>query len=231
MNYWQPFNPPPLEPGDQLTREEFERRYEAMPELKKAELLEGVVYMPSPVRWNQHAGPHADLIGWLVNYRAFTPGVRVGDNGTLRLDLDSEPQPDVAMIVEPSHGGKVELSEDDYVAGAPELVAEVAASSVNIDLHTKLRVYRRNSVQEYVVWRVLDQQIDWFVLRQTEYERLTLDDEGIYKSLVFPGLWLDAAALIRLDLATVLQVLQKGIASAEHEEFVARLRNAAGGGQ
>ena len=109
--------------------------------------------MPSPVRWNQHAGPHADLIGWLVFYRAFTPGVRAGDNGSLRLDMDSEPQPDAAMIVEPSHGGRVRLSPDDYVAGAPELVAEVAASSVNIDLTTKLRIYRRNQVQEYLVWR------------------------------------------------------------------------------
>src|SRR5438132_4518989 len=83
---------PPLENGDQLAREEFERRYDAMPNLKKAELIEGVVYMPSPVRWSQHAGPQADFLGWLVHYRAFTPGVRVGGNGTIRLDVENEPQ-------------------------------------------------------------------------------------------------------------------------------------------
>jgi putative restriction endonuclease len=218
---------PPLEPGDQLTRDEFERRYDAMPQLKKAELLEGEVHMPSPVRWNQHAGPHADLIGWLVYYRAFTPGVRVGDHGSLRLDMDNEPQPDAAMIVEPRHGGRVQLSPDDYVIGAPELVAEVAASSVSIDLATKLRIYRRNQVQEYLVWRVLERAIDWFVLRQSQYERLTPDAEGVYRSEAFPGLWLDSAALTRFDVATVLQCAQKGLGAPEHAAFVARLRQAA----
>src|SRR5262249_57904199 len=86
---------PPLETGDQLSRDEFERRYDAMPNVKKAELIEGVVYMPSPVRWNQHAAPHADFITWLGFYRVNTPGVRVGDSGSLRLNLDTEPQPDV----------------------------------------------------------------------------------------------------------------------------------------
>lgn len=217
----------PLEPGDQLTREEFERRYDAMPRLKKAELIEGTVHMPTPARWNQHAGPHADLIGWLVVYRAGTPGVRVGDNGSIRLDLDNEPQPDAAMIVEPACGGRVRLSPDDSVVGGPELVGEIAASSVNIDLNTKLRVYRRNQVQEYIVWRVLDRAIDWFVLRQSQYDRLPRGPDGIYRSEVFPGLWLDAAQMAEFNLATVLQVLQQGLASAEHTAFVARLQQEA----
>jgi len=217
---------PPLEPGDQLTREEFERRYEAMPHVKKAELIEGIVHMPSPVRWNQHAGPHADLIGWLVVYKAATPGVDVGDDGTLRLDLDNEPQPDATMIIEPSFGGQVQLSPDDYVEGSPELLAEVAASSVSIDLNTKFRVYRRNKVREYVVWRVQDQAIDWFLLRQTQYEQLPPGPDGICRSEVFPGLWLEPTAMTRGEMATVLQVLQHGIASPEHAQFVARLREA-----
>src|SRR5262245_11986607 len=115
---------PPLENGDQLTRDEFERRYDAMPQVKKAELIEGAVHRPTPVRWNQQAGPHADLITCLGVYRASTPGVRVGDNGSLRLDLENEPQPDAAMIVEPAYGGRVRLSPDDYVIGGPELLAE-----------------------------------------------------------------------------------------------------------
>ena len=167
-----------LESGDQLTRQEFERRYEAMPELKKAELIEGEVYLPSPVRWNQHAGPHADFIGWLVFYRAHTPGTRVGDNGSIRLDMENEPQPDAAMIVEPAYAGQVRLSADDYVVGGPELAGEIAASTVSIDLHKKFRVYRRNQVKEYIVWRVLEKAFDWFVQREGDFEPLPLDSAG-----------------------------------------------------
>jgi hypothetical protein len=214
---------PPLEPGDQLTRDEFERRYDAMPHLKKAELLEGIVHMPSPVRLNRHGEPHAHLIGCLFVYSASTHGVRVGDNCSVRLDMDSEPQPDAAMIIEPNRGGRVQISPDDYVVGDPELVAEVAASSVSIDLTTKLRIYRRNQIQEYLVWRVLEQSLDWFVLRNSQYERLSVNTDGFYQSEVFPGLWLDAAALTRFDPAAVLQGLQKGLASPEHAAFVARL--------
>jgi hypothetical protein len=217
---------PPLEPGDQLSRDEFERRYDAMPPLKKAELLEGVVHMPSPVRWNQHGQPHALVIGWLVQYCGFTPGVQVGDNCSVRLDLDNEPQPDAVLVIDPNRGGRVQISPDDYVIGAPELVAEVAASSVNIDLTTKLRVYRRNHVQEYLVWRVLDRAVDWFVLRQTQYEHLAPGLDGIYRSETFPGLWLDAAPLTRLDVRAVLQCAQRGMASPEHAVFVARLAQA-----
>jgi Uma2 family endonuclease len=219
-----PPNPPPLEAGDHLTREEFERRYEAMPHVKKAELIEGVVHMPSPVRFDQHGRQQGDLITWLGTYRAFTPGVLIGDNTTVRLDLDNEPQPDALMLIEPALGGTVLISDDGYIEGSPELVAEVSASSVSIDLHTKLRVYRRNRVQEYLVWRVQDQIVDWFVLRNSQYDLLTSNAAGVYQSEVFPGLWLDVAALMRADLAAVLQVLQRGLASPEHAAFVAKLQ-------
>ncbi|WP_435009307.1 Uma2 family endonuclease [Tundrisphaera lichenicola] len=215
---------PPLEPGDHLTREEFERRFDAMPGLKKAELIEGVVYMSSPVRLNRHASPHAALIGWLMFYWAHTPGVIVGDNATVRLDGDNMPQPDAAMLIEPARGGQATLSEDDYVEGAPELVVEIAASTASIDLNTKLRVYRRNNVREYLVWRVLDRAIDWFVLRQGEYDRLPIGPDGLLRSEVFPGLWLDPTALISSDLVKALDALQLGIASPAHADFLDRLR-------
>lgn len=218
---------PTLEPGDRLTRDEFERRYAAMPDLKKAELIEGVVYMPSPVRVRRHGGPHAKMIGWLIHYQAGTPGVEVADNATARLDLDNEPQPDAMLFVAPELGGQVRISPDDYVEAAPELVAEVASSSASYDLNTKLNVYRRNGVQEYLVWRVLDRQIDWFVLRGGRYERLEPDDRGVVRSEFFPGLWLDTAALLRGDLAGTLQTLDEGLSTAEHAAFVTRL--AAGG--
>jgi Uma2 family endonuclease len=217
---------PPLEPGDRLTRPEFERRYDAMPQLRKAELIEGFVHMPSPVRYRHHGRPHAILMGWLIHYEAATPGVETADNSTARLDLDNEPQPDAMLLIDPARGGQARISEDDYVENAPEFVAEVASSSVSIDLTTKLHVYRRNGVREYVVWRVLDRAVDWFVLRAGQYERLGLDAEGLVRSETFPGLWLDVAAVLRGDVAGVLAAVQRGLTSPEHNAFVARLHTA-----
>jgi len=217
---------PPLEPGDRLTRDEFERRYEAMPELKKAELIEGVVYMPSPVRVERHGRPHARIITWLGHYEASTPGVAVADNATAKLDLDNEPQPDAMLYILPERGGQVRIGPEDYVEAAPELVVEVSSSSVSFDLHTKLHVYRRSGVQEYIVWRVLDSRIDWFVLRSGVYERLAADDRGVVRSERFPGLWLNADALLQGDLAATLRTLDEGLATAEHAAFVAGLAGA-----
>jgi Uma2 family endonuclease len=211
-----------------LSRDEFERRYEAMPLLKKAELIEGVVYMPSPVRQRRHSRPHFHLITWLGTYEAATPGVEGGDNATARLDLDNEPQPDALLLIDPARGGQARISADDYIEAAPELVAEVAASSASYDLHTKLNVYRRNSVKEYLIWRVLDRQLDWFVLRGSQYDQLAPDAQGWLRSEVFPGLWLDVAALLQGDMARVLAVVQQGVASAEHAAFVQNLPAAAG---
>jgi len=214
---------PLLEPGDRLTRDEFERRYAAMPHLKKAELIEGVVYMPSPVRVYRHGTPQLHLVTWLGVYRAATAGIEAADNTTARLDMDNEPQPDAMLLIEPAHGGQVKITDDDYVEGAPELVAEIASSSVSFDLHTKFNVYRRCGVKEYIVWRVLDRAIDWFVLSHGAYERLPADPDGIFRSNTFPGLWLDAEALLAGDLARVLSVVQSGIASPQHAEFVKKL--------
>src|SRR5262249_9428327 len=156
---------PPLETGDRLSREEFERRYEAMPHLKKAELIEGVVYVPSPVRLRRHGKPNRHLSTWMGVYEAATPGVEGGDNTTARLDLGNEPQPDALLLIDPAIGGQARVSEDDFIEGAPELVGEVSSSRVSFDLGTKLQVYQRTGVREYLVWRVLDREIDWFVLQ------------------------------------------------------------------
>jgi Uma2 family endonuclease len=214
---------PPLEAGDHLSRAEFERRYDAMPHLKKAELIEGIVYMPSPVRLRRHGQPHLHLATWLGNYEAATPGVEAGNNGTVRLDDDNEPQPDAFLLIDPARGGQARISADDYVELAPELVAEVAASSVSYDLHAKLGAYRRNGVREYLVWRVLDRHFDWFALRAGQFEPLALD-AGVLRSEVFPGLWLDPAALLTGDMARVLVVLQQGLADPGHAAFVQRLQ-------
>jgi Uma2 family endonuclease len=217
---------PALENGDRLSRAEFERRYDAMPHLKKAELIEGEVFVGSPVRYKQHGKPHGQLMTWIGTYTAETPGVGAADNSTIRLDLDNEPQPDVFLMIEPEYGGQARIGEDDYVQAAPELVAEVAASSASFDLGRKLHVYRRNGVREYIVWRVLDRAVDWFVLRDRGYEPLTPGPDGLLRSEAFAGLWLDPAALVRGDQSAVLAVARQGVGSPEHAAFAARLGRA-----
>jgi Uma2 family endonuclease len=214
---------PQLENGDRLTREEFMQRYAVMPDLKKAELIEGVVYVPSPVRQRFHGRQHSHLLNWLGHYEAGTPGLESGDNSTVCLDLGGIPQPDCVFFIQPEHGGHVKINEEGYIAGAPDLVAEVAASNVSYDLHDKLNSYCRDGVREYVVVRVLDQQIDWFVLHEGRYEKISSGEDGFLRSTVFPGLWLDASALLRGDRARVLAVVQQGLNSPEHADFEASL--------
>jgi Uma2 family endonuclease len=215
---------PPLESGDCLTRAEFERRYRATPEKFKAELIEGVVYtMATPVSADGHSLPHFRFVGWLALYEAQTPGTEGGDNGTIRLDLDNVSQPDAFLRILPNYGGQSRKSDDDYIEGAPELVAEIAASSASYDLHQKLNAYRRNGVREYIVWRTWDRAIDWFVLHEGTFVPLAPDEQGIHKSTVFPGLWLDAAAMLAGERARVMAVAQQGIASPEHQQFIEHL--------
>jgi Uma2 family endonuclease len=211
--------PTVLETGDRLSRAEFERRYDASPNLKKAELLRGVVFVPSPVRMELHAQQHFRLGGWIAHYEFLTSGTRGGDNATVRLEDDNEPQPDLLLCIEPKFGGNAKFV-DGYLEGAPELVAEVASSSVSLDLGIKLEVYRDAGVQEYLVWRVLDHAVDWFRLRDGKFVPMTTTD-GILRSEVFPGLWLDAAALVAGDMRRVLAVLDQGIATPEHGRFLA----------
>ena len=217
---------PLLMEGERLTRNEFERRYNAMPDLKKAELIEGVVHVSSPVSQRFHGRPHSHLNLCLSAYEGNTPGVEVGDNSTIRLDLENMPQPDCLLFVQPEYGGRVRISDDGYIEGAPDLVAEVAASSVGIDMGKKLDVYHRNGIREYIVWRVLDAQIDWFVHHADGFRPLVPATDGILRSTVFPGLWLDPGALVRGDVNSVLAIGQKGLTSGEHRDFVARLEQA-----
>ena len=205
----------PLENGDRLSRCEFERRYQAMPQTKKAELIEGKVYMASPVRII-HGQPHAYIMGWLAVYHAATPGTQLADNTTVRLDLDNEPQPDALLRIET---GQSVIDADNYIQGAPELIVEIAASSASYDLQEKLQVYRRNGVQEYIVWQVSEQIIDWFRLRDGKYLKLQ-SDKNIIKSEVFPGLWLATDSILQGDLAQVLEIVQTGLATTEHQNFV-----------
>jgi Uma2 family endonuclease len=223
----QPPKPvPPLQNGDRLDAEEFERRFNAMRGLTRAELIDGVVYMPPPVSDEDHGSPHFDLTGWLAMYRFATPGIMGGNNSTLRLDPRNRPQPDAFLRIVPECGGRARRDLDGYLVAAPDLICEVAASSASYDLGVKLDLYRRIEVREYVAWRVYDVSVDWRVLRNGVYEPITPGSDGILRSEVFPGLWLDAAALIAGDVAALLRTTQQGLASPEHAAFVAQLQNA-----
>ena len=180
--------------------------------------------MPSPIRAQKHGQPHAHIIGWLTAYAAATPGALLYDNATVRLDFENEVQPDVLLRLEPEHGGKSRITADDYLEGAPELVIEIAASSVAYDLHEKKRVYQRTGVLEYLALQVEEPRTEWFVLREGVYEAQRPDEHGILRSEAFPGLWLQPAAFWKGELAEMLRVLQEGLATPEHSAFAARLK-------
>jgi Uma2 family endonuclease len=215
---------PLLENGDHLSREEFRRRYLARPDIKKAELIEGVVYVAAAARFDFHGRQHADLCTWLRMYSLATPGVEAAVDCTVDVGDDSEFQPDGLLRIVREAGGQSHVDGEGWLTGGPELIAEVSASTQSKDLHQKLDVYQRHGVREYLVWRVYDEALDWFVLRDGRYEAPPADAAGVIRSTVFPGLWMDLAPLLRGDFAKVMQVLNTGLASAEHGAFAAELK-------
>jgi Uma2 family endonuclease len=217
----------PLQNGDHLTRQEFERRWDAMPRLKRAELIEGRVYLSPPTSIVGHSFPDSFFGTILGLYQAGTPGVKVGHTGSVRLDDENLPQPDLFVMILPDYGGQAKIDSDDYLEGAPELTVEIAASSASYDLHEKLRLYQRSGVREYLVWRTREEQIDHFVLRGGQYISVSSND-GMLRSEVFPGLWIDARAFIADDINKAIAGVQKGLASLEHATFVEALKAKAG---
>ena len=214
---------PLLENGDRLRRYEFERRFDAEPELKKAELIKGIVYMGSPVRIKKHGKPHVLIMTWLGTYYAQTPGTDVADNGSVRVDEDNMPQPDGFLRIDEEYNGQSYVDEDDYLQNVPDLVVEVASSTASYDLHDKLDMYLLHGVREYLVWRVLDKEIDWFWAENGTYIKVQPDQNGIITSAIFPGLRLAVESLLTHDLAAVLAELAKGLNSDEHQSFVTKL--------
>jgi Uma2 family endonuclease len=214
---------PPLEAGDHLDQATFHARYEAMPPDFRAELIGGVVFVPSPLRL-EHGESHALIMGWLTNYWSATPGTSVRDNATAILGDDSEPQPDATLVIEPERGGQSSVSEDGYATGPPELIVEIASNSESIDLHAKRRDYEQAGVLEYVVVVLRQRMVRWFVLQDGTYREVEADAHGLFKSTVFPGLWLDAPALLRRDVRQVMTTLQRGIETPAHAAFVQQLQ-------
>jgi Uma2 family endonuclease len=220
----------PLIAGDKLTRDEFLRRWEARPKIKKAELIGGIVYMPSPVSID-HGDPDITLGGIFMVYAAATPGCQPSSNATVFM-LDDAPQPDSHLRILPEYCGRSRIerhllndgTERRYVRGAPELAAEICLSSTSYDLHQKLDLYREAGVPEYLAVLLREKEVRWHRLRGNAYELLPVSPEGIIRSEVFPGLWLNVPALLASDMAQVLATLQQGIDSPEHRAFVERLQ-------
>lgn len=232
---------PPLRNGDHLTRAEFHRRYEAAGESVRAELIEGIVYvwsspdMPSPVSLSHHGTPHFYVVTWAGYYCSKTPGLVPGDDSTVFIDGANEPQPDVLLGIPAAAGGRtrmVTVNGKQYVEGAPDLVIEVAASTASIDLNSKLDAYQRNGVGEYLVVLTEEQrEVRWMVLIEDRFEPIAPDaSDGLLKSRLFPGLWLDPAALLAGDLSKLLAAIDRGCSSEPHRQFAARLAAAPTGG-
>jgi Uma2 family endonuclease len=211
---------PPLAAGDKLTREEFMRRWEAHPEIRLAELIGGLVFMPSPLSVD-HGDMDNDVATWLGVYKAATPGTAAGNNTTTYL-LDDVPQPDVNLRVLPEFGGKSWV-EDKHLHGIPELLTEVSGSSASYDLHKKLDLYEAAKIPEYLVIVLYEREIRWHILVGDRYEQMPPDVDGVWRSRVFPGLWLDGKSLLAGDLAKALACLQDGLQSQGHQQFVADL--------
>ena len=201
-----PSRPLPLESGEFMHSREFLRRYERLPQVKKAELIEGVVYMGSPVSVH-HGKPDALIQAWLVTYASRHPETEVCANTTVILDAENTVQPDALLRRLPEHGGLSRVNEDGYLAGPPELIVEVAASSASIDLRDKRRAYCRNGVREYLVWLVAEARLEWFCLEDDDYRPQLPDAQGVLHSRIFPGLRLPVAPLLAGDTAKVLAAL------------------------
>jgi Uma2 family endonuclease len=208
---------PPLVAGDCLTQQEFLRRYESMPHIRKAELIGGIVYMPSPVSID-HSENDNPIATWMGVYAAYTPGTKAGSNATWRM-LQDAPQPDDHLRILPEYGGQSRV-EGKYGDGAPELLAEIALSSSSYDLHQKLDLYRSTGVLEYIIVLLAEREVRWLRRVAGTYQPLPADERGIVRSVAFPGLWLDTGALVSGDVAQVLAVLNLGLQSREHVEFV-----------
>lgn len=209
--------------GARMDQKTFHTLYLQTPEKFKAELIGGVVYVASPVSMF-HGRPHARVVQWLANYADRTPGTEGIDNGTTILGDQSEPQPDAFLLVLPECGGRTTVDEGGYVVGPPELVAEIAHTTAAVDLGPKKDDYEAAGVGEYLVIDVAAGVVRWFVRRRDEFAEQKPGPDGLLRSAVFPGLWLDPAALLADKPRKLAAVLRQGLASPEHKAFVAELK-------
>jgi hypothetical protein len=217
-------NVPPLKNGEHLDQKTFHERYEAMPEHVRAELIGGTVFLTSH-RKASHGRASADLNSWIAQHNFATPGTDCVDNATHILGTESEPEPDSSLFILPECGGQIDENESGYLTGPPDLLAEIGESTESIDLHAKKADYEKAGVREYIVASLPRQNVFWFVRTRGKFKEIAPDGDGIHRSQIFPGLWLDPVALVRRNTKRLLAVLEKGLGSPEHAEFVKKLNH------
>jgi Uma2 family endonuclease len=208
-----------LHTGDRMTQREFHRVYERTPERFKAELIGGIVYVASPLRI-EHGRNHTPLSALFFAYESATVGTETGDNVTVILGEDGEPQPDLFLRILPEFGGQ-SRTRRGYVFGAPELLSEISHSSRSIDLFAKKDDYARYGVLEYLVLCVKERELHWFDLQAAR--QLQPDPDGVMRIHCFPGLWVDVEAVLARNGKAMLATLEKGLATPEHAAFVQKL--------
>jgi Uma2 family endonuclease len=215
---------PILFDGQRLDQPTFHELYSQMPEGFRAELIDGVVRLMNMPLYSDHGRPDANLTGLLCMYSFETPGTIVQIATPTRLGPKSEVQPDSALLIDPAFGGRTFDDERGLTTNAPELVVEIASSTLRLDLNAKKRVYEEAGALEYVVLDVPHQKFHWFALNEGRFEPLEIDPDGLYRSKVFHGLWVDEAAFVRNDGRAMTTSLRLGLESPEHAAFVERLR-------
>jgi Uma2 family endonuclease len=213
---------PPFENGDRMDQKTFMALYEQTPKGFRAELINGEVHTPSPVSV-RHGRPHQHLSTLLGTYAVETEGTEAFIDITAIMSQNSVPQPDLSLIVTPEAGGQTAENARGYLTGAPELAVEVSNTTAGIDLNAKLLDYERYGVREYLVVIVREREVRWYGRRKDRFTPMKPDADGVLKSKVFPGLWLDTAGVFDRSAKQLLATLRKGLASPEHAKFAAKL--------
>ena len=218
---------PLLDSGYHLSSEEFHDRYTQMPENVRAELIEGIVYVASPI-YMPHSGQHLFLATLCGAYEFETPGILGAIAGSVRLDGSNEYQPDLHLRIAPECGGRTSNPDQKLVLGGPEFVVEISNTTLGMDLHEKFEVYQRDGVLEYLVWELKEEVIELFSLQEGSFQKIKPDVKGVLKSATMPGLWFNVPAILAGDKRAALRTLREGLKSPEHTKFVKRLQ---GGGK
>lgn len=215
---------PPLQNGDRLDAQEFCRRWDVTPQLKHAELIGGEVYMNPPVSAGAHGKPHWQMNFWLGNYVVATDGLETISESSVHFGPQDLPQPDALLRIKEQFGGTSRMVHQE-LHGTPELIVEVAASCASYDLHNKKEQYSSHGVQEYLVWVVRERKFVWFHLENGDFAQLPQAKNGVIKSQIFPGLWLDTKAMLADNWPKILETLRRGMETDDYRVFAANLKS------
>jgi Uma2 family endonuclease len=215
---------PFLYDGQRLDQPTFHELYLKTSERFRAELIDGVVHLRNGRVSSRHGQSHSALIGFLFQFSLDTPGTRAMGRVTVIFGPKSELEPDIMLLIGRDSGGRMQTNPEGILVGTAELVIEIGDDTLEIDLNAKKADYERAGANEYLVLDVPNRRFRWFVNRGGRFETLPRDEDGLYRSPTFPGLWLDPEAFLRDDGLAVMATLRRGLESPQHADFVERLR-------